>query len=84
MDALLGKLSSANPIVTIIAVIIALAGAIVVIVNPETLSFKEYLDQMKYLLGFVAVGRGLAAIGSNGLPAEEVSKVEVARARRGR
>lgn len=51
------------PVVTIIAVILALAGAVVVIVNPASLSFEEYLDAMKWLLGFLAVGRGIATLG---------------------
>jgi|tagenome__1003787_1003787.scaffolds.fasta_scaffold17478381_2 ABC-type transporter Mla maintaining outer membrane lipid asymmetry permease subunit MlaE len=48
------------PVVTIIAVIITIAGALVTIINPAALSFEEYLDAMKWLLGLLAVGRGVA------------------------
>lgn len=50
-------------VATIAALLMAVVGAIVVVVHPETLSFDQYLEQMKFLFGGLAVGRGLASAG---------------------
>lgn len=46
-------------IATAIVVIIAIAGAIVVIVNPETLTFDQYVKDIGIAAGLLAIGRGL-------------------------
>lgn len=48
---------------TVVALLLAAVGAVVCIVHPETLSFSDYLDQMKFLIGGLAVGRGIAVAG---------------------
>jgi hypothetical protein len=56
------ELSTAN-VATILVLLLAAVGAVVVITNPDTLSFQDYLEQMKVLVGGLAVGRGIAAAG---------------------
>lgn len=53
-------LSTAN-VATIVSLLLAAAGAIVVIVHPETLTFDQYFENMKFLIGGLAIGRGIAA-----------------------
>jgi hypothetical protein len=48
-------------VATIITIILAIAGGVVCIVQPSTLTFDQYLEQMKYLIGLVGIGRGIAA-----------------------
>lgn len=48
-------------VATLVAVLLVLAGCVIAIVHPETLSFSQLLDDAKYLIGLLAVGRGLAA-----------------------
>jgi hypothetical protein len=57
-------LSTAN-VATVVSLLVAAVGAFVVVVHPETLSFSEYLDDIKFLIGGLAVGRGLASAGRN-------------------
>lgn len=59
MNDLLEQLS----VTTIIVVIVVLAGAVVSIVNPDTLPFKDYLIDIAPLVGGLAVGRGIAVHG---------------------
>ncbi len=49
------------PVATLIVAIIAIAGAVLVIVHPETLTFAEYVRNVGVAAGLLAVGRGLAA-----------------------
>lgn len=56
-------LSTAN-VATIVSLLLAVVGALVVIIQPETLDFSTYLDDMKFLIGGLAVGRGIAAVKS--------------------
>ncbi len=51
----------ALPWATLIVVLIALVGGLVVILHPETLSFAEYVRNVGVAAGLLAVGRGLAA-----------------------
>jgi hypothetical protein len=48
-----------NPVASALAVIIALAGAIVTVVNPETLPFKDYVESVGVMIGLLAIGRGV-------------------------
>lgn len=57
-------LSTAN-VATILVVLLVLAGCVVAVVHPETLSFDQLLDKAGPLVGGLAVGRGLATIGRN-------------------
>ncbi len=46
--------------------IAAIAGAVVVILNPDTLNFQQYLDVLKNFalaVGIVGIGRGIASYG---------------------
>jgi type IV secretory pathway VirB2 component (pilin) len=54
------------PIATIIAVIIAIVGAIEVVAGRYT--WAQYQDDMKVLIGLLAVGRGAAAVGKRVVP----------------
>lgn len=54
-------LLEAAPVATILAVILAVTGAVVVVTGHYT--FPQYLDDMKTLVGLLAVGRGAAAVG---------------------
>lgn len=49
------------PVATLLAIILAITGAVVVVTGHYT--FPQYLDDMKTLVGLLAVGRGAAAIG---------------------
>lgn len=55
-------LSTAN-VATILTLVLVVVGAVTVITNPQTLSFADYLDQMKVLVGGLAIGRGIMAAG---------------------
>jgi hypothetical protein len=49
-------------ILVLVASIAAIAGAVVTIVHPETLSFNDYLDQLAKFagaLGLLGIGRGI-------------------------
>lgn len=48
-------------VATIIVALIALVGAVVVIVHPETLSFEDYVKNVGIAAGLLAIGRGLDA-----------------------
>lgn len=50
---------AAIPVATIIVIIAAIAGAVVVVAHPETLSFDQYLKALGPAVGLLAVGRGL-------------------------
>jgi hypothetical protein len=50
----------------ILVAIAAIAGAVVVIRNPDSLSFQQYLDILKNFalaVGVVGIGRGIASFG---------------------
>ena len=49
------------PIATVLVIIFAVVGGIVVLTQPGTLSFKEYLESITVAVAGLAVGRGLAA-----------------------
>lgn len=49
----------ATILIVVVTVLAVLAGAVVVIVNPDTLSFQTYLEDLQRFLGAVA-GLGLA------------------------
>lgn len=59
MRDLLDQWGPMTVLVVIVVVIIVIAGAVVTIVNPDQLTFEEYL---KYLVG-AAGGAGLLGIG---------------------
>ena len=48
-------------IVTIVFLLSAVVGGIVVVVEPSTLSFEEYLTRIAAFGGLLGIGRGLAA-----------------------
>jgi len=50
-------------VVTFAFVIAALAGAVVTIVEPTTLSFDDYLGKLAVFGGALGIGRGIAAAG---------------------
>jgi type IV secretory pathway VirB2 component (pilin) len=60
-NAALVKLLDGLPVATIIAVILAVVGAVNVLAGHYT--WASYLDDMKVLIGLLAVGRGAASIG---------------------
>lgn len=49
------------PVATILAIIFALVGGVVVIVGTAGLSFEEYLKAMTVMIGLLGIGRGMAA-----------------------
>lgn len=49
-----------NPVASLIVAVIAIAGAVVTITNPDTLPFREYVESVMIGAGLLAVGRGLA------------------------
>ncbi len=51
----------AIPWATIIVVLITIVGGVVVIANPETLTFAEYVKHVSIAWAGLAIGRGLAA-----------------------
>lgn len=53
-------LDTAN-VATLIVAALVLCGVVIAIVHPETLSYKELLDDAGPMIGLLAVGRGLAA-----------------------
>jgi hypothetical protein len=55
----MNQLLHSLPVATILIVIVAIAGAVVTIVHPETLSFDQYLKYMTPGAGLLAVGRGI-------------------------
>lgn len=54
------------PVVTVLVVVYAIAGAAVVVFHPETLDFKSYLEQMTIAAAGLGIGRGIASAGRNG------------------
>lgn len=48
-----------NPVASLIVVLIAVAGAIVTIINPDTLPFDQYVQDVMIGAGLLAVGRGV-------------------------
>lgn len=54
---------SVSNVATILAVIVAVAGAVVAAVGH--LTFAQYLDAMKWLIGLLAVGRGVGVAGKH-------------------
>jgi len=64
----LDKLPWATLIGGIIVLIVAVIGGIITIVNPETLSFSDYVSSLSDLavgVGLVAVGRGVTKAGKH-------------------
>lgn len=55
-------LSTAN-VATILTLLVAAVGAVIVIVQPSTLDFSTYFDDVKILIAGLAVGRGIAVAG---------------------
>lgn len=58
----LSKWGPATVLVVAISLIFAVGGLVVVIVQPATLNFAQYLEDLKWFLGSVAVlgvGRGI-------------------------
>ena len=47
------------PVATLIVLVVAIAGAVVTIVHPETLSFANYVKNVGVAAGLLAIGRGL-------------------------
>lgn len=52
-------LLSAIPVASLIVVIVAIAGAVVVCVNPQTLDFASYVKYVGIAAGLLGIGRGL-------------------------
>jgi hypothetical protein len=50
---------AAIPVATIIVIVIATAGAIVVVAHPGTLSFVNYVKYVGVAAGLLGIGRGL-------------------------
>lgn len=48
-----------NPVASLIVVIIAIVGGIVTVVEPSTLPFREYVENVGIAAGLLAIGRGL-------------------------
>lgn len=48
-----------NPVASLIVVIVAVAGAIVTVTNPDTLPFRDYVESVTLGAGLLAIGRGL-------------------------
>lgn len=62
----LDKTNAATVMVGIVLVIVAGIGGVITIVQPSTLSFKDYVDALEKLvvgIGILGVGRGLASAG---------------------
>ena len=58
--------NAATIMVGIVLVIVAGIGGVITIVEPSTLSFKDYVDALEKIIigiGILGVGRGLAAAG---------------------
>lgn len=52
-----------NPVASLLVVIIAIAGAVVTILNPDTLPFNDYVQSVMVGAGLLAVGRGIRSHG---------------------
>jgi hypothetical protein len=66
MKFLNDSLPWATIMMAVLVAIAAIAGAVVVITNPGSLSFQEYLDVLKNFaiaVGIVGIGRGIASAG---------------------
>lgn len=74
-NAALVRLLDGLPVATIIAVILAVAGAVATITG--SYSFPAYLDDMKTLIGLLAVGRGAAALTKRVTPAVATTRTDV-------
>lgn len=49
------QLLNENPIMTILAVIVTITGAVICITNPETLSFEAFLTKVGVFIGGTGV-----------------------------
>ena len=66
MKFLNDSLPWATIMIAVLVAIAAIAGAVVVVTNPNSLSFQEYLDILKNFaiaVGIVGIGRGIASAG---------------------
>lgn len=48
-----------NPVASLLVVLIAIAGAVVTIVEPDTLPFDQYVQNVMIGAGLLAIGRGV-------------------------
>ncbi len=48
-------------VATLIVLVLVVTGAVVTIVNPDSLSFGDYILKVSPLVGGLAVGRGIAS-----------------------
>ncbi len=58
--------NAATIMVGIVLVIVAGVGGVITIIEPKTLSFKDYVDALEKIIigiGILGVGRGLASAG---------------------
>jgi hypothetical protein len=58
----------ATIMVGVVLVIVAGVGGVVTVVEPSTLSFKDYVDALEKVIigiGILGVGRGVASAGRN-------------------
>lgn len=53
---------AAVPVATILILVIAVAGAVVVCVHPEALNFASYVKYVGVAAGLLSVGRGLDSV----------------------
>lgn len=50
---------AAIPVATILIIIIAISGAVVTIVHPDTLPFVDFIKYVGVAVGLLGIGRGL-------------------------
>lgn len=48
-----------NPVASLLVVLIAIAGAVVTIIEPDTLPFDQYVQNVMIGAGLLAIGRGV-------------------------
>ena len=55
------NLDTANIATTLVLVVVAIVGGIGSLINPDALSFSEYVQNVGIAAGLLSVGRGLAS-----------------------
>lgn len=59
--ALVSDFLANGPAATVLVYVLALAGAVVTITNPDALSFEDYAKIVGATAGLLGIGRGIAA-----------------------
>ena len=78
MRELLEK-SPVTVVLLALTVLAAVAGGVVTVVEPDTLSFAEYLDRLEKFalaLGILGVGRGIRAAGERVVQGQTLASLE--------